>query len=151
MYRTQNEDDPAHVSHGDYLISTNGFRAESIEYPCDALPQSTIEKLLSELDGHHMERCGFITNNFEIVRVQNVHTDPHNNFYMDEEDANECFQYIYEELKDHIIGIYHTHPNGYPWPSPRDIVGWPNLALNWRYFLVSRGNVTEWRLVRDGT
>lgn len=142
--------DPAHPDHADYLISTNGWRAEPVEHPCEPLFESTVNFLLQELDGHHMERCGFITKeDQQVVRVENSHGDPHNNFYMEESDAEDSIHYIYEECHDSIMGIYHTHPNGYPWPSPRDIRGWPNLSLGWRYFLVSRGNVTEWRLVRD--
>lgn len=142
-------DNPAHPGHSNYLISTDGWRAEPIEYPCEPLFESTISHLLEELDGHYKERCGFITKEQEIVRVENAHFDPHNNFYMDEEDATQAISYIYDESLDEIMGIWHTHPNGYPWPSPRDIVGWPKKDLGWRYFLVTRGCVTEWRLVRD--
>lgn len=96
-----------------------------------------------------MERCGFIDEEQNIHRVDNIHRNPHSNFYMDEDDAEQTINSIYEIYQSNIIGIYHTHPNGYPWPSPRDIAGWPNPALNWRYFLVTRGQVTEWQLVID--
>lgn len=149
MTRTVDENNPAHPSHSDYLISTGGLRAESIEFPCAPLDESTVSTLLEELDFHKEERCGFVTSEQHVVNVKNSHTNPRANFYMDEPDAYEAIDYIYNQLQQTIMGIYHTHPNGYPWPSPRDIAGWPNSQLGWRYFLVTRGNVTEWRLVRD--
>lgn len=140
--------DPAHPAHSNYLISTNGKKAEPVERPLVPLFQDTIDTLLSHLEGHYNERCGFITEDMqEVVPVYNSHENPHSNFYMDTEDAQKNIDYIYEDRQTSILGIWHTHPNGYPWPSPRDIIGWPNQKLGWRYFLVSRGNVTEWRLV----
>lgn len=133
-------------------MSTHGLRAEQIFHPSEPLFESTISGLLELLDGKYLERCGFITrDDQEIVPVENTHQDPHNNFYMSEEDASEALEYIYNETNREILGVWHTHPNGYPWPSPRDILGWPNVSLGWRYFLVSRGNVTEWRVTSDPT
>lgn len=140
---------PAHPEHSDYLISTNGLRAEPVFYPDEPLFESTIVELLEQLDGRYLERCGFIDSEQELHRVENSHADPHSNFYMETEDAKRAIHEIYEIMDRHIMGIYHTHPNGYPWPSPRDIAGWPNPKLGWRYFLVTRGKVTEWRLVDE--
>lgn len=141
---------PADPSHSDYLISTNGLKAEPVHYAPEPLFDNTISELLEQLDTHYNERCGFITGEEqEIVTVENIHENKRNNFYMCEESAEKAIKYIYEKTGQNIMGIWHTHPNGYPWPSPRDIRGWPKPALNWRYFLVSRGAVTEWRLVDD--
>jgi proteasome lid subunit RPN8/RPN11 len=140
---------PAHPGHSDYLISCKGKKAEQIFYHPEPLYESTVNHLIDELEGHYMEKCGFLTLEEEIVRVQNSHLKPHANFYMEEEDAKNAIDYIYNDLGTEILGIYHTHPNGYPWPTPRDIRGWPNPALKWRYWLVTRGTVTEWRLVDD--
>ena len=142
--------DPAHPSHSDYLISTNGWRAEQV-FDSDApLDDVTVQRLINELESHALERCGFITTSpEEIVVVQNSHENPRMNFFMETEDFTASLEYIYEATNREVLGIWHTHPNGYGWPSPRDIAGWPNLELGWRYFLVFRGNVTEWRLVRD--
>ena len=140
--------DPAHPDHADYLISTNGWRAILVDEPEEPLSESAVENLLHKLKPMGHEECGFITNTGWIVSVINSHGDPKHNFYMDEPDAIDAIEFIYE-ADEEIMGIWHTHPNGYPWPSPRDIVGWPNRALNWRYFLVSRGDVTEWELTRD--
>ncbi|AEL97928.1 tail protein [Mycobacterium phage Patience] len=142
-------DNPASPSHRNHLISTNGKRAVLIE-PEIPLLESTVSQLLEELDGHYLERCGFISKHEQnIYPVHNAHEFASMNFYMDEDDAVEAIRNIYDRDHDEIMGIYHTHPNGYPWPSPRDILGWPKVELGWRYFLVSRGNVTEWRLISD--
>jgi proteasome lid subunit RPN8/RPN11 len=142
---------PAHIGHSNYLISTNGKRAEQIFHPDVPLLESTVHELIEELQGHYLERCGFIDSEMDLFHVQNSHRVPHSNFYMEETDESveQALHEIYEIRQTHIIGIYHTHPNGYPWPTPRDIAGWPNTALGWRYFLVTRGEVTEWRLVSD--
>lgn len=141
-------DNPAHRAHSNYLIPTNGYRAECIESDLP-LHESTISKLLEELEGHYKERCGIITTENNIVYVPNSHEDPHSNFYMDADDGADALNYIRDDLQENILGIWHTHPNGYPWPTPRDICGWPNLSLGWRYFLVTRGAVSEWVLVHD--
>lgn len=141
---------PAHPGHSNYLISTNGILAEQVYHPDVPLFESTVSELLNQLDGRYNERCGFITNDDqEVVVIDNVHENPRNNFYMDEDSAEDAIEYIYNKTGRTILGIWHTHPNGYAWPSPRDIRGWPRKELQWRYFLVSRGVVTEWRLVGD--
>lgn len=151
MNRTLDVDinNPAHPGHSDYLISCEGRKAQQIFHPDVPLYESVVSQLLDELEGHYIERCGFITIHQDVIRVQNSHMEPHSNFYMDEQDAKTVIDEIYNELESAILGIYHTHPNNYPWPSPRDLRGWPNAALGWRYFLVTRGAVTEWELVSD--
>ena len=143
--------DPSHPSHNDYLIGTNGWRAEQV-FDGEPLDKRTINALLNQCETYRNERCGFITTmEEEVIVVENSHADPRMNFYMDVEDVRDYLDYIYTDTHREVLGIWHTHPNGYGWPSPRDIAGWPNLELGWRYFLVFRGNVTEWRLVRDTT
>ena len=138
---------PAHPGHSNYLIDSKGRQAEQLFYHHNPLPESVRTELLDELFLQSEERCGFITEDFEVVRILNSHLEPRTNFYMNEHDASEAINQIYRKLESSILGIYHTHPNNYPWPSPRDLVGWPNPKLGWRYFLVTRGDVTEWRLV----
>lgn len=140
---------PAHPGHSNYLISTNGYRAEQIFEPEQPLEESTIEKLLVELESHWVERCGFIDSTETLWNVENSHERPHHNFYMTPSVVEDTIASIYDQFHLEILGIYHTHPNNYPWPSPRDIAGWPNQSLGWRYFLITRGCVTEWRLVCD--
>lgn len=142
--------DPSHPAHSDYLISTNGLRAVPIEFSDEPLYESTRTDLLHRAYDSSQELCGFITSEDQtILEVRNVHEEPRKNFFMERSDIENQVDYIYNGLRQHILGIWHSHPNNYPWPSPRDIVGWPNQALCWRYFLVSRGDVTEWSLVRD--
>lgn len=140
--------DPAHPSHSNYLIDTKGWMAEQIFDSPNPLDQVTIKRLVNELESHALERCGLITSDQEIVVVENSHDNPRMNFFMEQQDFEASIDYIYKETNREVLGIWHTHPNGYGWPSPRDILGWPNLALGWRYFLVFRGNVTEWKRVR---
>lgn len=146
---TTDLNNPAHIGHSNYLISTNGKQAEQIFYPGTPLPESVRSELLDIGYLNTTEQCGFITEDFDIVPVQNSHLEPRTNFFMSDEEVMVIAHEIYEIRESKIIGIYHTHPNQYPWPSPRDIVGWPNPALAWRYFLVTRGDVTEWRLIGD--
>ena len=133
--------------HSDYLISTNGRRAERIWHHPEPLFESTIGQLLEIADIYANERCGFIDNEQSIYTIKNVHHNPRMNFLMDQDQMEEVLTEIYGIQQGNVLGIFHTHPNGYPWPSPRDIVGWPNPKLGWRYFLVAHGNVSEWELV----
>lgn len=138
---------PAHPGHSDYLISCEGKQAEQIFHHPTPLHESTIGILLGHYDRWRTEHCGFIDDDNDIHEIDNVHHYPRSNFYFDEDQAQKCIDHIYEGLQRNIIGVWHTHPNDYPWPTPRDIRGWPNPKLGWRYFLVTRGIVTEWRLI----
>ena len=140
---------PAHPGHSNYLISSKGRTAEPVFYPGIPLPESVRDELLDELFMKPTEHCGFITIEFEVIPVTNCHENPRDNFYMSDEDTTTVLIDIYQKKHTEVLGIYHTHVNGYPWPSPRDLVGWPNPELGWRYFLVTRGDVTEWRLCSD--
>lgn len=92
------------------------------------------------------ERCGFITTEWEILEVDNVHQEPYRNFYMDDEDTKHALEYIYEMREESVVAIWHTHPNNVVWPSPRDLCGWPNPGLKWRYLVVTNNEVVEWEL-----
>lgn len=139
---------PSHPFHSEHLIPTNGYVAERIWYPYVPILESVSERLMKLCRLSRQERCGFITTEWEIVEVKNSHENPNFNFYMDIEDTQKCFDFIFEKREEDILAIWHTHPNGYPWPSPRDIRGWPDLeVVNWRYLLVTENDVTEWRKV----
>jgi proteasome lid subunit RPN8/RPN11 len=92
------------------------------------------------------EICGLITERGKIWPIANVHESPRANFFFDKDNFIEAVDGIAFQ-KDKIIGIWHTHPNGQPWPSPRDLVGWPNPALGWRYWIATPKEVLEWKLV----
>jgi proteasome lid subunit RPN8/RPN11 len=129
------------------LISTNGRKAERIWHPDTPLFESTTSQLLEIADLYSHERCGFLDSEQNIYQITNVHKHPRMNFFMEEREVEDVVTEIYQIKQDSILGIFHTHPNGFPWPSPRDIVGWPNPKLGWRYFLVTPSDVSEWELV----
>ena len=111
--------------------------------------ESTTNQLLLDWHRESYEQCGFIDSQQELWYVPNVHDYPSENFLMEEKECERIFEHIYEKNNDTIIGIFHTHPNNVTWPSPRDIVGWPNPKLNWRYFIVTGAEVLEWELFDD--
>lgn len=135
--------DPSSPSHSNQLISTNGIRAKRVD--ARGIPAEVFEQLTKMCRMSRDERCGFITNKWEVETVLNVHDEPTHNFYMDEEDTKQVVEDIYNR-GEHIIAIWHTHPNGVPWPSPRDIRGWPNLRLGWRYFIATGNKLLEWSI-----
>ena len=138
---------PADPAHSDHLISTNGVKAQRVWYPPEPLYESTVSDLLSEWRYEVIEQCGFIDSEQDIWLMNNVHQSPRGNFRMNDAQVRNTLDEIYNRRKRTVIGIFHTHPNNLPWPSPRDIVGWPNPKLGWRYFIVTKYDVLEWELV----
>lgn len=136
---------PSDPSHCDHLISTGGLRARRvIPSNQNKLRLGTHESLIIICQKNNEEVCGFITRSEEIFFVKNVHTEPRFNFYMCESSLHKVVHEIYQLRKSKIMGIFHTHPNNQPWPSPRDIAGWPNPALNWRYWIATGKELIEW-------
>lgn len=141
---------PDSPAHDDYLIDTNGWRGERIWTPEVPILESVKKDLTGLCRRKTEEQCGFISSSWEIVAVNNVHEEPTHNFWMDTADAQASINYIIEERQDDIIAVWHTHPNNWPWPTPRDICGWPDRdVVDWRYFVVTGHDVIEWTLVRD--
>lgn len=139
--------DPSHPNHTNHVISTNGRIAKRVWHPAEPLFESTTELLIQNCNESRKEVCGFIAEeDQEIYCVDNVHSKPSRNFLMDEEDTERVLTEIYNLRKSKVLGIFHTHPNDVPWPSPRDICGWPNLRLRWRYWVVTNNEVYEWEL-----
>lgn len=138
---------PSHPSHDNHLISTNGRKAKRVFYHESPLFESTTNNLLLDWNREATEQCGFIDEEQEIWYIPNLHEKPRANFLMDTEVAESVLNKIYSNSS--VLGIFHTHPNNVPWPSPRDIVGWPNPKLGWRYFIVTYGEVVEWELSND--
>ena len=146
MDRTPDVDNPAHPAHRNHLISTKGRKASRIWLPDTPILESVEHELIDICNNHMRERCGFITSEWEVVEVDNSHKEPYRNFYMDDADAENALYYIYETRKESVIAIWHTHPNDVVWPSPRDLRGWPNPDLGWRYLIVTNKEVIEWGL-----
>ena len=90
------------------------------------------------------EVCGFITDDEDILYVPNTHREPHRNFHMAIEDIQEALDIICKINHNSVIGVFHTHPNNVPWPTPIDIRGWPNPDLLWRYWIATNHEVIEW-------
>ena len=139
---------PAHPGHSNYLISTKGQKAERVWHPDTPLFESTVDQLLDFWNEGPLELCGFIDNEEQNVwPVANAHENPRANFLMETNHCRNVLEEIYSSPGRSVLGIFHTHPNAVTWPSPRDIVGWPNPKLNWRYFIVTGRDVVEWELV----
>lgn len=136
---------PSDPSHCDQLISTNGKKAERVYR--DDISKAIVDRLTKMARLGRNERCGFLTAAGAIYPIANGHEEPTHNFFMEKADVKQAVEEIYEISNDRISAIWHTHPNNIPWPSPRDIHGWPNLALGWRYLIVTHSEVLEWKLV----
>lgn len=140
--------DPAHPAHSDHLISTGGRKPKRVElediHP-HHLSNDCRQEMMMACQSSPIEVCGFVTAKHELHYVANAHENPELNFYMDETEGAEILNKIYASGIC-IIGVFHTHPNNIPWPSPRDIVGWPDLRLKWRYWIATRSDVLEWTL-----
>lgn len=144
MVRTTNLNDPAHPSNADQLIPTKGRTAERVwDNPLD---QQIQDLLTASCMSSNKERCGFITADEDIFYVDNVHSQPRHNFLMDQGDFEIVVSEIYDIRQTRILGVFHTHPNNVSWPTPRDLVGWPNPDLGWRYWIVTNHTVIEWKL-----
>jgi proteasome lid subunit RPN8/RPN11 len=140
----------ASPSHGNHLIPVGDRQVEHIFYPDKPLSESTKRRLIEDCQKSRLELCGLLDKYERIYYIENVHEIAESNFFFDEEEykiaVDECFENC-EGAEDSILGIWHTHPTNIPWPSPRDIRGWPNPDLRWRYWIVTNREVLEWRLV----
>jgi proteasome lid subunit RPN8/RPN11 len=140
---------PAHPGHCNQLISTEGRKVARVWYHPNPLLEVVKNELIDICQGHRFERCGFICAEHDVWEVPNSHSNPKSNYFISNDDAAAALHEIYEIQLSHIIALWHTHPNNVPWPSPRDICGWPNPLLEWRYLIVTNDDVLEWSLVND--
>lgn len=148
LNRVSDPNNPAHPSHSNHLISTGGLRAVRFWSPNPML-KSVQNTLIEKCNQSREELCGFISAEWDIFYIRNIHEESRHNFLMHQEDFESVVDTIYNVRQSSIIGVWHTHPNNLPWPSPRDIVGWPNPALQWRYWVVTNNEVFEWVLERE--
>lgn len=144
--------DPAHPENGNNYISV-GNRSVARINSTGMMTDEVSKRLILDCHTSSKERCGFIFSDGEIYYITNVHAEPHANFFMDQGEILEAVEYLEEcnnvsKSKKSILGVFHTHPNNTPWPSPRDIVGWPNPELEFRYWIVTNYEVIEWQLVQ---
>lgn len=142
------KEDPASPSATSHLLNIGGRQVERVWSSPWALPENVQLQLREACLVNSDEICGFITTSLEVHYVDNIHESPRLNFYMDPHEGKEVLHEIVRRGHT-VLGMFHSHPNQVPWPSPRDIVGWPNPKLGWRYFIVTKGDVVEWRLISD--
>lgn len=89
----------------------------------------------------HREVCGFITKSGIILDVENVATNPKDGFFMS---PNEQFN-IMRLYKGNILGMWHTHPSGIPFPSEQDRIGAEfGLPLDYWYWIVTTEHVYQY-------
>jgi proteasome lid subunit RPN8/RPN11 len=112
-----------------------------------AILPSMQDVLIHVCKANKTETCGFISKAGKFHVVNNVHEEKMRNFLMDEASFHTVIDKIYNEDEDEILGVWHTHPTNIVWPSPRDLAGWPNPDLNWKYWIVTNNEVIEWELV----
>ena len=139
-------DNPAHPAHTEHLIPTGGRKVERIWHPETPLFEAVQSELTLMCFTNKEEVCGFISEDQDIYYVDNAHEEPTHNFLLDQDSFEAVIRDIYEFHQSRVMGVFHTHPNQLPWPSPRDIVGWPNPELGWRYWIATNMEVTEWAL-----
>ncbi|WP_107670142.1 M67 family metallopeptidase [Cyanothece sp. BG0011] len=83
------------------------------------------------------ECCGLILGSYQkyiahaqqLVPVHNVHQQK-NSFMLPLHTYRQA-KYISKKCNWDIIGIYHSHPNGKPYPSPMDVRGIENSDYPW--------------------
>lgn len=139
--------DPADPRATDLLIPVHGRRVERIWEPRVPLPDALRKGLILEASQSEYEVCGFIDSEWTHWYVPNVHMEAEENYLMDTPSAQNTIDNIYNTLGLEILGIFHSHKNNYPWPSTRDLVGWPDpKVLDWRYFIILSDDVVEWGL-----
>lgn len=131
-----------------YLTTPSTNKVARVDHPREPLDDETISHMVSGCRANRDEVCGFITLNGDIVYVPNSHKEPHMNFYMAIEDIQEALNEICNVKYDTVFGVFHTHPNNVPWPTPIDINGWPNPDLEWRYWIATHHEVIEWSKAR---
>lgn len=106
------------------------------------LKPKTIEELrIKAYQNPHREVCGFITKSQIIIDVENIADDPKHEFFMSPNSQYE----IMRTYKNNILGIWHTHPSGIPYPSEKDTLGAEfGLPLDYWYWVVTTEYVYQY-------
>jgi proteasome lid subunit RPN8/RPN11 len=140
-------ENPAHPSNCNQLIRTERG-AERIWHPDTPLFEQVQQELVNKCLASREEKCGLIAvEEQDIYYIDNIHHEPNHNFLMSQSEFKMVVAEIYGQQEDKVLGIFHTHPNNVPWPTPRDLAGWPNPALGWRYWIATGHEVIEWQLI----
>jgi proteasome lid subunit RPN8/RPN11 len=101
----------------------------------------SVQRLLGKhlLTSYPQEACGILLGAAaaggmlinSYVPVSNVAPDPLHAFVPD---PGEWVHILYNEPD--LIGLFHSHPNTAPWPSPADLKGLPALGPEFRVYLI---------------
>ena len=106
------------------------------------MPADLCEHLVGEaMIWPNREICGFILRGWDAEPIDNV-APKDREFYMDEQQQLEVMM----QNRGKIIGVYHSHPSGQTFPSPKDIEYAPR---GMRYWIIASGKVTEW-VIKNG-
>lgn len=108
------------------------------------MPDEAASSLVTMVDGHSTEQCGFVLNDWTFSAVPNVASHPEHSFFMDPQIQLATVR----ELRHDIIGVYHSHIGPSPEPSTDDMMGW-NPLLPWRYFVIANRKVREFVRMHD--
>jgi proteasome lid subunit RPN8/RPN11 len=116
---------------------------KAIAYPNyeKILSKRTQEDLKAVLNKNpENETCGFVLKNGYVIEVENVSDEPKTSFFMSPKDQ----MHVMTAFKNEIIGIWHTHTNGYPWPSESDELGvLCGLPADYYYWIVTKEDVYQ--------
>lgn len=113
-------------------------RIEPVDLPEDV--QQTLLTMVM-VQSTSQELCGFIDDQGIVYPIKNVAETPLNSYEMDKE---AMMKVIHSDTN--IIGTYHSHPSGRPWPSVSDTESITHLyqtGCPWRYFIVTGAGVYE--------
>lgn len=113
------------------------------------ISSGVIETLLREArNAFPNECCGLVTGKpglaEAVVPAKNVHPHPASGFEIDPAALLATHRSVRAENR-HVIGHYHSHPNGSPEPSPRDAARATHNGQVW--FIIANGTVSGWQAV----
>lgn len=105
----------------------------------ERMPAELREHLIGEARlWPNREICGFIMKGWWAEPIRNI-APADREFYMDEDQQLHVMTEHYHD----IVGVYHSHPSGQTFPSPKDIEYAPR---NMRYWIIAGGSVIEWEI-----
>lgn len=107
-----------------------------------------VERYLLLAAHSETEICGIISTSWAVYPIRNMAASPVQQFLLDKKLFRESLEQICA-VGEKILGIFHTHPSGHISPSARDIQGWPNRDLNWRYFIATTTEVAEFKYLNQ--
>ena len=97
---------------------------------------------------HPRECCGLVTGKpgliEALVPARNVSPHPETSFEIDPGTLMRTHREV-RDVQRHVVGHYHSHPNGSAEPSPRDAARATHNGEVW--IIIAGGEVTGWQAV----